>query len=42
MIEKYETPEVEFVEMEEKDVISCSSDPCDEYEYGDVCGDLFG
>ena len=33
MLEKYETPEVEFVEMEE-DVIVAS---CDEYMYGDGC-----
>ncbi len=38
MIEKYEKPEVEFVEMEEKDVITAS---CDEYHYGDDCEDLF-
>ena len=33
MIEKYETPDVEFEEMEEKDVIVTSG--CTEYVYGD-------
>ncbi len=38
MTEKYETPEVEFVEMEDTDVV-CSS--CDEWKYGNGCtGDL--
>lgn len=32
MLEKYETPEVEFVEMEEEDVM-CASSGC---TYGDV------
>ena len=36
MMEKYETPEIEFVEMEEKDVI-VTSGSCDEYMYGDGC-----
>ena len=35
MMEKYETPEVEFVEMEEEDVVTASS--CDEYIYGNGC-----
>ncbi len=34
MREKYETPEVEFVEMEEDDVIVVSG--CNTYGYGDV------
>lgn len=34
MLEKYETPEVEFVEMEE-DVIVASATPCPTYMYGD-------
>lgn len=33
--EKYEAPEVEFVEMEE-DVVTASSN-CTEYIYGDGC-----
>ena len=33
--EKYEAPEVEFVEIEE-DVVTASTD-CPEYEYGDTC-----
>lgn len=33
MLEKYETPEVEFVEMEEEDVIVASCD--NPYGYGD-------
>ena len=28
MLEKYETPEVEFVEMEEEDVIVASGNQC--------------
>ena len=36
MLEKYETPEVEFVEMEEEDVMCASS--C-QYEYGDIVTD---
>ena len=35
MVEKYETPEIEFVEMEEKDVIRTSGG----YDYGDVLTD---
>ena len=38
MTEKYETPDVEFVEMEEEDIICASG--CDEYIYGDGCGDF--
>lgn len=38
MLEKYETPEVEFVEMEEEDVIVASScgnpNGYDDYSYG--------
>ena len=34
--EKYEAPEVEFVEMEEEDVVTASNN-CDEYMYGDGC-----
>lgn len=37
MMDKYETPDVEFVELEENDVITSS---CDGYLYGDVCGDF--
>ena len=33
--EKYEAPEVEFVEIEE-DVVTASTD-CPEYEYGNTC-----
>ncbi|MBR4711027.1 MAG: hypothetical protein IKP10_03275 [Clostridia bacterium] len=40
MMEKYETPEVEFVEMEDSDVI-CASSTCPEYvcqsRYGSYC-----
>ncbi len=36
MPEKYEKPEVDFVEMENEDVIVTST-PCDEYMYGDGC-----
>ena len=35
MPEKYEKPEVDFVEMEEEDVIVTSN--CPEYIYGDGC-----
>ena len=36
MLEKYETPEVEFVEMEEEDVIVASDCGCNNpYGYGD-------
>ncbi len=35
MPEKYEKPEVEFVEVEEEDIVTSS--PCDEYVYGDGC-----
>ena len=34
MIERYETPEVDFVEMED-DAITASN--CDGYVYGDGC-----
>ena len=34
--EKYEAPEVEFVEMEEEDVVTASSG-CPEWVYGDGC-----
>ena len=39
MLEKYETPEVEFVEMEEEDIVtasySCSNPSAyDDYSYG--------
>ncbi len=34
MLEKYEAPEVEFVEMEDADVVTASN--CPEYDYGDV------
>ena len=36
MNEKYETPEVEFVEMEDTDVVVCSN-PCPTYSYGQGC-----
>ena len=36
MLEKYETPEFEFVEVEDMDIITTSK-PCDEYVYGDGC-----
>ena len=38
MLEKYETPEFEFVEVEDMDIITTSSS-CDEFEYvyGDGC-----
>ena len=38
MLEKYETPEFEFVEVEDMDIITTSSS-CDgfEYVYGDGC-----
>lgn len=35
MTENYETPEVEFVEIEENDVIVTSGNNCN--PYGDVC-----
>ncbi len=35
MLEKYEKPEVEFVEVEEEDVIVASG--CPTYIYGDGC-----
>ena len=38
MKEKYETPKVEFVEIEENDIMTASSG-CPEYEYGDVVSD---
>ena len=40
MPEKYEKPEVDFVEMEEEDVIVTSStSSCSPYIYGDGCVD---
>lgn len=37
MIEKYEKPEVEFVEMEENDIIVTSGDSCSNPNgYGDI------
>ena len=33
--EKYEAPEVEFVEMEEEDVVTASPCQCDNVAYGD-------
>ena len=36
MLEKYETPEFEFVEVEDMDVITTSSD-CPTWVYGDGC-----
>ena len=35
MIERYETPEVDFVEMED-DVVTASNN-CPKYMYGDGC-----
>ena len=35
--EKYETPEVEFVEMDDTDVVVCSGGGCSGYMYGDGC-----
>ncbi len=37
MMEKYETPKVEFVEIEENDIMTAST--CPEYKYGDVVSD---
>ena len=36
MLEKYETPEFEFVEVEDMDVVTTSSD-CPTWVYGDGC-----
>lgn len=35
MLEKYEIPEVEFVEMEDEDIVTTSG--CPEYVYGNGC-----
>jgi hypothetical protein len=35
MLEKYETPEFEFVEMEDLDIITASG--CDGWYYGNDC-----
>lgn len=35
MLEKYEKPEVEFVELEEDDIVTSSG--CASYTYGDGC-----
>ena len=35
MLEKYETPEFEFVEVEDMDIITSSD--CPTYVYGDGC-----
>ena len=37
MLEKYETPEFEFVEVEDMDIITTSSSDCPTYVYGDGC-----
>lgn len=36
MLEKYETPEFEFVEVEDMDIIA-TSNPCPTWVYGDGC-----
>ena len=36
MSEKYETPEIEFIDLDDTDVVVCST-PCDDYMYGDGC-----
>lgn len=38
MKEKYESPKVEFVEIEENDIMTASSE-CPKYEYGDTVSD---
>ena len=35
MSEKYETPEIEFIDLDDTDVILCSS--CSSYVYGNGC-----
>ena len=37
MPEKYEKPEVDFVEMEDEDVIVTSGGGCPDYNYGNGC-----